>query len=97
MVGGATVAKAAPARSGLDLAKASGCTTCHGVTGKVVGPGFREIAAKYAGDKDAQSRLTAKVKAGGAGVWGSVPMPAQSQVADGDVRTLVDWILNGAK
>jgi len=96
-VAATTVAKVAPTRGGLELAKASGCTACHGVTGKVVGPGFREIATRYAGDKEAQTRLAAKVKAGGAGAWGSVPMPPQAQVADGDARALVDWILSGAK
>ncbi|MFO1413195.1 MAG: c-type cytochrome [Burkholderiales bacterium] len=97
VIGGTAAPKVAVAKGGLDLAKASGCTTCHGVTGKVVGPGFRDIAAKYAGDKDAQARLVAKVRAGGSGVWGSVPMPAQAQVADGDTKVLVEWILGGAK
>lgn len=91
-------AKAAPApKAGLDLAKASACTACHGVSEKVVGPGFREIAAKYAADAGAEARLVAKVKAGGTGVWGSVPMPAQPQLKDPDVRALVQWILGGAK
>jgi cytochrome c551/c552 len=91
-------ARAAPAsKSGLDLAKASACTACHGVSEKVVGPGFREIAAKYAADAGAEARLVAKVKAGGAGVWGSVPMPAQPQLKDPDVKALVQWILGWAK
>lgn len=92
-----TVAAAAAARSPLDVAKASACTACHGVTAKVVGPGFREVAARYAGDPDAESRLVAKVKAGGAGAWGAVAMPAQPQVKDADARLLVQWILGGAK
>jgi len=89
-------ASAAPG-SGLDLAKASACTACHGVTGKVVGPGFREVASRYTGDTGAEARLFAKIKSGGAGVWGTTPMPAQPQVKDADVRTLVQWILAGAK
>jgi len=96
VVGGTAVAKAA-ARGGLDLAKASGCTACHAVTGKLVGPGFRDVASKYAGDGSAPARLAGKVKAGGTGTWGSVPMPAQPQVADADVRALVDWIVSGAR
>ena len=97
-----TAPRAAPVgkaqtRSPLDLAKASACTACHGVSGKLVGPGFRDVAARYAGDPAAESRLVAKVKSGGAGAWGSVPMPAQAQVKDADARTLVQWILSGAK
>jgi cytochrome c551/c552 len=97
VVGGAGAPKVAMAKSGLDLAKASACTACHGVTGKVVGPGFRDVAAKYAGDAGAQARLLAKIKAGGSGVWGSVPMPAQPQVSEAEVKALVDWILAGAR
>jgi S-disulfanyl-L-cysteine oxidoreductase SoxD len=95
-VGGAG-APAAAAKSGLELAKAAACTTCHGVSGRVVGPGFREIAAKYAGDPGAQARLAAKVRSGGVGAWGSVPMPAQPQVGDAEARALVEWILAGAR
>jgi len=85
------------AKSGLDLAKAAACTACHGVTEKLVGPGFREVATRYAGDGNAETRLVAKVKAGGAGVWGTVPMPAQPGLTDADARTVVQWILAGAK
>lgn len=87
----------AAAKSGLDLAKASACTACHGVSAKIVGPGFRDIAARYAGDGAAQARLVAKVKAGGSGAWGDVPMPAQPQVKDADAQVIVQWILAGAK
>jgi S-disulfanyl-L-cysteine oxidoreductase SoxD len=96
-VGGATTPKVTTAKTGLDLAKASACTACHGVTAKVVGPGFREVSARYAGDSGAAARLAAKVRAGGTGVWGNVPMPAQPQVSDADARALVEWILAGAK
>jgi S-disulfanyl-L-cysteine oxidoreductase SoxD len=96
-IAGSGTPKAAPAKSGLELAKASACMACHGVTGKLVGPGFRDVAAKYAGDAGAQSRLVAKVKSGGTGVWGSVAMPAQPQVSDADAKSLVEWILGGAK
>ena len=88
---------AAGARAGLDLAKAASCTACHGVTEKLVGPGFREVATRYAGDTAAESRLVAKVRNGGTGAWGGIPMPAQPQVKDSDARALVQWILGGAK
>ena len=72
-----TAARAEPrpaaAKSGLDLAKAAACTACHGVSEKLVGPGFREVATRYAGDAGAESRLVAKVKAGSAGAWGDDP------------------------
>ena len=71
---------AAASRAPQDLARASACTACHGVSTKLVGPAFREVAARYAGDPDAESRLVAKVKTGGAGTWGTVAMPAQAQV-----------------
>jgi cytochrome c551/c552 len=83
--------------SGLDLARASACTACHGVTGKILGPPFRDIAAKYVADAAAEQRLVAKVKTGGGGNWGEVPMPAQAHLKDATVRALVQWILAGAK
>jgi len=87
----------AGSRSGLELAKAVACTACHGVTERLVGPGFREVATRYAGDASAESRLIAKMRAGGAGAWGAVPMPAQPQVKESEARALVQWILAGAK
>ncbi|MBS0319063.1 MAG: c-type cytochrome [Proteobacteria bacterium] len=75
------------------LADRSGCLVCHGLTSKIVGPGYSDVAAKYHGDPAAQARLEAKVKAGGAGAWGAVPMPAQTQLSDADVHALVQWIL----
>ncbi len=86
-----------PPISAAQLAQKSACTACHDVSNRVVGPAFREVALKYAGDAGADRRLEAKVRAGGAGVWGSVAMPAQTQIADADVRTLVRWILDGAR
>jgi len=98
-VPGVQVAAAKPAApiTGAGLAKQSACTTCHGVTNRIVGPSFREIAAKYAGDTGAAARLAAKVREGGVGAWGSIPMPAQAQVKEADARELVRWILAGAK
>ena len=67
--------------------------SCHAVDKKLVGPGYKEVAAKYKGDKTAEAKLVEKVKKGGAGVWGPIPMPANAQVSDADVKTLVKWIL----
>lgn len=90
-------AAAAKAPEGGDLVKASGCTACHGVTSKIVGPAFRDIGARYAKDGKAEAALVAKVKQGGVGAWGQVPMPPQPQVKDADAQTIVRWILGGAK
>lgn len=76
------------------LAQKSGCFACHGMDKKVLGPAYKDVAAKYKGDKGAEAKLIAKVKAGGSGVWGPMPMPANSpQVKDADIKTIVKWIL----
>ena len=77
------------------LAEKSGCTACHGINQKIVGPGFTEIADKYKG-QDVTSKLVTKVKNGGSGVWGSMPMPPQTDLKDSDAQALVKWILSGA-
>jgi len=87
----------APVAAGADLVKSLACSTCHGVTRAIVGPAFRDVARKYAGDPGAEARLAAKVRQGGSGVWGAVAMPAQPQVKDDDAKSLVQWILGGAK
>ena len=79
------------------LAADSGCMACHGVANKVVGPAYTEVAARYAGQADAETRLAAKVKAGGQGTWGAIPMPPHTQLKDDDIRRLVKWILSGAQ
>ena len=89
-------ANAAASASPRILAEKSGCLACHGVTAKVIGPGLREIAAKYNGDNGAEARLAAKVKSGGQGAWGQIPMPANENIRDDDIRALVRWILGGA-
>ena len=77
------------------LAQKSGCLACHGVDKKVLGPAFKDVGAKYKGDKSAEAKLVAKVKAGGSGVWGPMPMPAMSpQVKDEDIKSIVQWILS---
>ncbi|MBV1732155.1 MAG: c-type cytochrome, partial [Hydrogenophaga sp.] len=73
------------------------CTACHGLKSKIVGPGFNEIAAKYKGKADAEAYLEGKIKAGGSGVWGAVPMPAQDQLSAADAKTIAKWIVEGAK
>jgi cytochrome c551/c552/cytochrome c553 len=80
---------------GVALLNQNGCVSCHGMAAKIVGPGFNEVMAKYKGDAGAQARLEAKVKAGGGGVWGPIPMPAQAAIKDDDIRTMVHWILTG--
>lgn len=76
------------------LAKASGCLVCHSVDKKVVGPAYKDVAKKYRSDKTAVDKLVKKVKMGGSGVWGTVPMPPNSpKVKDADIKTLVEWVL----
>ncbi|EJL93302.1 cytochrome c551/c552 [Herbaspirillum sp. CF444] len=82
-------AQAAPA----DLAKSKNCMACHAVQTKIVGPAFKDVAAKYKGQKDAEDKLTQKVLKGGSGVWGAIPMPANAQVSEAEARTLVKWVL----
>jgi cytochrome c len=76
------------------LADKSGCLACHSVDKKIVGPSYKEVAAKYKGDKNAEAKLSEKVKKGGVGVWGQIPMPPNTQVSDADIHTLVKWVLS---
>lgn len=76
-----------------DLAKAKNCMACHAVASKLVGPSFKDVAAKYAGQKGAEDKLVEKVIKGGAGTWGPVPMPANPQVSEAEARSLVKWVL----
>jgi cytochrome c len=75
------------------LAKKNGCLACHSVDKKVVGPAYKDVAAKYKG-QDVEAKLVEKVKKGGSGAWGAVPMPANAKVSDADLHTLVKWILS---
>jgi cytochrome c len=81
----------------LEMATKNGCMACHGVNNKIVGPGYNEVIARYKDQADAEDRLVAKVKAGGQGVWGSIPMPPNGHLKDEDIKSLVKWILSGAK
>ena len=76
-----------------DLAKSKNCMACHAIGSKLVGPAYKDVAAKYAGQKDAEAKLVAKVMKGGAGVWGPVPMPANPQVSEAEAHALVKWVL----
>jgi cytochrome c len=75
------------------LAKAKNCMSCHAVDKKVVGPSYKDVAKKYAGNAAAAATLEAKVKKGGSGVWGTVPMPPNPAVSDADIKKLVAWVL----
>ncbi|MEO6118360.1 MAG: c-type cytochrome [Methylotenera sp.] len=91
----AAQANAVDAKAAEALAQKSGCLACHSIDKKVLGPSYKDVAAKYKGDKTAEAKLIAKVKAGGSGVWGPIPMPAHSpQVKDADIKTVVQWILS---
>jgi cytochrome c len=85
----------APAFANKDLATKSGCMACHAVDKKMVGPAYQEVAKKYKASDEAM--LIDKVKKGGKGVWGQIPMPPNPKVSDADLKTLVTWILGGAK
>ena len=86
-------AATSPAFAQMDLAQSKNCLTCHAVDKKLVGPAYKDVAAKYAGDKTAVDKLTQKVMKGGSGVWGPVPMPANPQVSEAEAKKLVGWIL----
>ena len=77
-----------------ELAKAKNCLACHAVATKLVGPAYKDVAKKYAGDAKAPAMLAAKVMKGGAGTWGPVPMPANTQVNEAEAKKLVAWILS---
>lgn len=76
------------------LAQKNACLSCHGVDKKIVGPAFKEVAKKYAGDAGAAAKLAAKVKAGGKGVWGEIPMPPNPNVKPEDVNKIIAWVLS---
>ena len=93
-----STASAAPKAAGpADLFKKENCSACHAPAAKLVGPSIADVANKYKGVANAQAMLEKKVKAGGAGVWGAIPMPAQTQLSDADNKILVQWMLNGGK
>jgi len=89
-----TVAAVAPAMADQALAQSKNCFACHAIDKKVVGPAYKDVAAKYAGDKTAVDKLAAKIQKGGSGVWGPVPMPANTQVNEAEAKKLAAWVLS---
>jgi len=87
------VVVSAPAFADLALATSKNCMACHAVDKKLVGPAYKDVAAKYAGQKDAVDKLSAKILKGGSGVWGPVPMPANAQVNEAEAKKLAAWVL----
>lgn len=84
---------AAPAFANADLAQKKNCLACHAADKKLVGPSYKDVAAKYAGQKDAAAKLAEKIQKGGVGVWGQVPMPANPQVNAEEAKQLATWVL----
>jgi len=91
--GAALAQNAAAAKA---LASKSACLACHAVDKKLVGPAFKDVAAKHAGQADALEKVSARIKSGGSGMYGPVPMPAQAQLKDDELKLLAGWILAGA-
>jgi cytochrome c len=90
----AAIPASLPAHAQEELAKKHACLACHAVDKKLVGPAYKDVAAKYRGDAGAEAKLVEKVKKGSQGTWGQVPMPPNANVPDADVRALVKWILS---
>jgi cytochrome c len=94
ILGAAAAVAAIPSQASEALAKKYNCFACHAVDKKLVGPAYKDVAAKYSGDKGAEAKLVDKVKKGGVGAWGQVPMPPNATVPDADLRALVKWVLS---
>ena len=90
----AAVSISAPALADQALATSKNCMACHAVDKKLVGPAYKDVAKKYAGQKDAADKLAAKIRAGGSGVWGVIPMPANTQVSEAESKKLAAWVLS---
>jgi cytochrome c len=90
----ASIAVSATALAQQDLAQKKNCMACHAIDKKVVGPAYKDVAAKYAGQKDAAAMLAEKIMKGGSGVWGPVPMPANTQVSEAEAKQLATWVLS---
>ena len=90
---GVMLAGQAMADEGADLAKSKNCLSCHAIDKKLVGPAYKDVAAKYKGDAKAPAMLAAKVKAGGKGAWGEIPMPPNN-VTEDEAKKLVAWVLS---
>lgn len=89
----AAVSATAPALADQALATSKNCMACHAMEKKLVGPSYKDVAKKYAGQKDAADKLATKIMKGGSGVWGAIPMPANPQVNEADAKKLAAWVL----
>ncbi len=94
LITAASAVLASPAFANQELAQKKNCMACHALDKKLVGPAYKDVAAKYAGQKDAAAKLADKVRKGGSGAWGQVPMPANPQVNEAEAKQLVAWILS---
>lgn len=90
----AALSASTAAMADLKLATDKNCMACHSVDKKVVGPGYKDIAKKYAAQKDAVDYLAGKISKGGAGVWGPIPMPANAQVSVAEAKVLSTWVMS---
>jgi cytochrome c len=90
----AMTAISAPAMADEALAKSKNCMASHEVAKKLVGPSYKDVAAKYAGNAGAADMLAAKIVKGGSGVWGPIPMPANTQVSEAEAKKLAAWVLS---
>ena len=88
------ILSATSAMASQELATKKNCMACHAIDKKLVGPAYKDVAAKYKGDAGAAAKLAAKVIKGGTGVWGAIPMPANTQVNEAEAKTLVAWVLS---
>ena len=94
LISALTVFASGSALAQADLAQKKNCMACHAIDKKVVGPAYKDVAAKYAGQKDAAAKLAEKIQKGGSGVWGPVPMPANTQVNEAEAKQLAAWVLS---
>jgi cytochrome c len=85
---------AAPVLADEALARSKNCMACHAIDRKMVGPSYKDISARYANDAQAAAKLTDKIRRGGSGVWGAIPMPANPSLSEGEAKTLAAWSLS---
>lgn len=91
------IAASATAAAPTETLNKYACSGCHGVDKRVVGPGFNEVAAKYKDQKDGKAHLVARIRSGGTGLWGQIPMPPQPAITDAELASVADWLMAGAK
>lgn len=90
----AAIAVATPVLADQALAQSKNCLSCHAIDKKIVGPAYKDVAKKYAGQKDAADKLASKIMKGGSGVWGVIPMPVNAQVNEAEAKKLAAWVLS---